>query len=199
LQASNPVSSDTLTRTQYISTFNGAQANFVGAPTIGLYPLTVTFTNTSLYADQFVWDYGDGITSTTTSITHTHDYLSAGSYTVSLKVTNAFNSNTLTRPNYIATSGPVIAWFDASPTSGTAPLLVNFNNKSVNAASYTWIFGDGTINIGSFSPYHYYWAGGSYTVTLSVSNAILSDSVTRPAYITVGNLKHYLFFPLIKR
>lgn len=53
--------------------------------------LTVTFTNTSTFADSYSWDFGDGGTSTEMSPTYT--YADEGLYTVTLTATNAAGSN----------------------------------------------------------------------------------------------------------
>lgn len=52
----------------------------------GQAPLSVTFTNESTNADRFRWDFGDGITTTTTDINEpvTHEYTKAGTHTVTL-------------------------------------------------------------------------------------------------------------------
>jgi PKD repeat protein len=50
------------------------------------YSLEVTFTNTSLYGDTFLWDFGDGITSTEENPTHV--FATEGPYTVTLWVYN---------------------------------------------------------------------------------------------------------------
>ncbi|MBL7828656.1 MAG: PKD domain-containing protein, partial [Saprospiraceae bacterium] len=48
--------------------------------------LTTTFTNGSANADSYLWDFGDGFTSTEVDPVHT--YASAGTYTVTLSATN---------------------------------------------------------------------------------------------------------------
>ncbi len=75
-------------------------ADFAASPTYGTTPLTVTFINTSLGSyTSSLWDFGDGITSTTTSPTHI--YALTGTYTVALTVSGASETNTLQRANYI--------------------------------------------------------------------------------------------------
>lgn len=81
-------------------------ANFTGAPTSGNTPLAVTFTNSSTGTAPltYAWTFGDGGTSTAASPSHT--YTTAGTYTVTLTVTNACGNNTLTRTNYITVNTP---------------------------------------------------------------------------------------------
>lgn len=75
-------------------------ADFAGAPTAGSAPLTVTFTDLSTNSPtSWLWDFGDAGTSTERNPTHT--YTLEGSYTVSLTATNAYGSNTKTKPGYI--------------------------------------------------------------------------------------------------
>jgi PKD repeat protein len=52
----------------------------------------VSFTNTSIKATSNLWDFGDGITSTATSPTHT--YLIPGQYTVELNINSGQSVNT---------------------------------------------------------------------------------------------------------
>lgn len=184
LRASNPTGADILTRTAYITVYPRARANFSGAPIAGLAPLGVAFTNTSLVATQFVWNYGDGLTGTTTSATHTHMYAAPGVYTVALTAIGPYNSETYTRAAYITVYDLPIASFVGAPRQGIAPLLVNFSNSSLNATSYVWNFGDGSQNT-SAQPSHLYAGTGFYTVTLTASNPFASDTLIRPAYIAV--------------
>jgi hypothetical protein len=75
-------------------------ASFNAAPTSGLAPLEVTFTNTStgtLTAN--LWNFGDGITSTLTSPVHIYDTI--GTYTVTLTADSFGNTDTITKVNFI--------------------------------------------------------------------------------------------------
>jgi hypothetical protein len=86
--------------------------------------------------------------------------------------------------------GAPIASFSASPTSGVVPLQVVFTDTSTGGpTSWQWDFGDATTSQEQ-NPTHTYTAPGTYTVTLTASNA-LGDS-TATAQITAqdvgGNL-----------
>lgn len=80
-------------------------AEFIGTPTSGTTPLAVTFTNQSTGAiDSYLWDFGDGTTSTATNPTKA--YLTAASFTVALTATGPGGSNTKTRSGYVVASAP---------------------------------------------------------------------------------------------
>jgi PKD repeat protein len=80
------------------------------------------------------------------------------------------------------------ARFTATPSSGEAPLTVQFADTSTGApTSWKWDFGDGGSSAAQ-SPAHTYTAAGVYTVTLTVTNGTgthaHSDTITvtaRPA------------------
>ncbi|MBK9320229.1 MAG: PKD domain-containing protein [Bacteroidetes bacterium] len=48
-------------------------------------------------------------------------------------------------------------------SSGCPPLLVNFNNQSINASSWLWQFGDGATSTVQH-PSHTYTNNGTYQV-----------------------------------
>jgi PKD repeat protein len=74
------------------------------------------------------------------------------------------------------------ASFDFSPITGEAPLNVSFTNKSTNATSYSWDFGDGTTST-SINPSHRYSYGGNFTITLVASNGKNSSTITKSIYV----------------
>ncbi len=69
------------------------------------------------------------------------------------------------------------AWFpDIDPTSGAAPLTVTFTDNSKGyPTAWLWDFGDGGTSTEK-NPVHTYTTGGSYTLTLTVTNAHGSDT-----------------------
>jgi uncharacterized protein (TIGR02145 family) len=77
------------------------------------------------------------------------------------------------------------AAFTANPTSGIAPLTVNFTDQSANnPTSWQWNFGDGNTSALQ-SPQHNYQNAGNYTVQLTVTNSHGSDTEIKTNYIAV--------------
>jgi len=82
---------------------------------------------------------------------------------------------------------PPVADFSGDPTVGYAPLTVNFTDLSTNnPTSWSWTFGDGGTSAAQ-NPSHVYTDPGTYTVSLTASNAFGSDGETKTAYITVND------------
>jgi len=163
-------------------------AAFTANITSGTAPLTVAFTDESTNTPTgWAWMFGDGSTSTEQS--PVHEYTAAGTYTVTLTATNAGGSNTATQTNYIAVTAAVVAPvanFTATPTSGAAPLTVQFTDASTNTpTSWAWTFGDGVTST-TQNPSHEYTAAGTYTVTLTATNSAGYDIEEKTGYITVS-------------
>ncbi len=186
LTVSGPLGSDTETKVGYITVY--PVADFTASPTSGYAPLEVHFTDQSIPAgqiDSWSWDFGDGGTSTEQNPVHT--YTSPGTYTVSLTVTASGWSDSLTRTAYIHVWQPY-ADFYAVPTSGVAPLEVQFiDNSAGPIENWSWDFnGDGVEDATGEGPHLYtYNTPGTYTVSLTVSGPGWSDTETKPDYITV--------------
>ena len=117
-------------------------ANFTAAPTGGLAPLTVTFTDHSLPGPSgpitgWAWDFGDSGTSSLQNPTHT--YTTPGNYTVTLIVTGTSPDGTSTRvrTNYIRILDPALIKLYAALAGGdhtTSDLyLVNPSNASMTS------------------------------------------------------------------
>ena len=82
---------------------------------------------------------------------------------------------------------PPIADFSGSPTSGDAPLTVNFSNDSTGVfTSWKWTFGDDNATSTEQSPSHVYNDSGSYTVSLTITGPGGSDTETKTDYILAG-------------
>lgn len=169
LTVSTAEQTDTETKSGYITVSTPKPVTaFTASPTTGDYPLTVAFRDMSAgdAIGSYSWDFGDG---TRSVIQHPiHTYSTAGTYTVSLTVTNPGGSDTEIKENHITVSTPApTANFSADPISGTAPLTVSFTDQSENAMSWLWDFGDGSTAT-ELNPDHTYTTPGTYTVVLKV-------------------------------
>jgi PKD repeat protein len=188
LTVSGPGGSHTETKADYITVTAppAPTAKFTAEPTSGQFPLNVQFTdNSEGDITAWSWDFGDGTGSTEQSPAHT--YTAAGNYTVSLTVTGPGGSDTKTKPDFITVLVPPApkAKFNAEPTTGQAPLTVQFNEKSEGEyASCLWDFGDGNTSTEE-NPSHTYQNAGLYTVSLTVTGPGGSDTKTKPNFITV--------------
>lgn len=158
---------------------NDIVANFSANITSGYMP-TVQFTDATVGATSWAWNFGDGNTSTEQNPSHT--YSSAGNYTVSLAVSDGYNTDTLAVDDYI-TATNIIADFNANITTGYQP-TVQFTDATVGAISWAWNFGDGSDASSVQNPSHTYTTAGIYDVTLIVSDGINTDTLTRTDYIT---------------
>ena len=175
--------SKTLTRSNYIHASNGVTAAFTNTAVTGCsLPVTIVFTNTSSGTGtlSYLWNFGDGGTSTLQNPSHT--YTIQGNFTVTLRVTSSTGCiTTLVRPNAV-----VINFINASfnsPASGCINDAINFTNTSTPApASVFWDFGDGT-NSTVLSPVKTYTATGTYLVKLISFLGSCSDTTTR--FITI--------------
>ncbi len=193
LTASNEDGSNRLTKSSYIivsSILNTPTTSFSASPTSGKVPLVVGFTDQSTGSPtSWKWNFGDG--SNSTEKNPVHKYNKSGLYSVTLTASNEKGSNALTKSGYIAVSGVLntpTTSFSASPTSGKAPLTVDFTDQSTGLpTSWKWNFGDGS-NSTEQNPVHTYNESGLYAVKLTASNANGSDALTKTSYIAVSGV-----------
>ena len=146
--------------------------------------LVCEFTDTSTDSDGSIvshaWDFGDSTTSTAASPTHVFD--EAGTYAVSLTVTDDFGDSATNSQQVTVTDGTAV---NQPPTAAFTPsctdLACNFSNASSDpdgdVLTYSWDFGDGATSTNA-NPSHSYAAAGTYTVTLTASDGADSDSTS---------------------
>jgi PKD repeat protein len=168
-------------------------AAFTSNKQSGTAPLTVRFTDQSAGSTPmtYAWDFtNDGINESTTQ-SPSFTYSATGTYAVRLTVKNAAGSDAEIKTGYITVSpAPVAptAAFTADNQAGTAPLTVVFTDQSTGTApfTYAWDFtNDGTRDSTSQNPSFTYQNTGTYTVKLTVTNAVGSDVETKNGFITV--------------
>jgi PKD repeat protein len=141
----------------------------------------------------YAWDFGDG--STGIGATPTHVYAAAGSYSVSLIVTDdegdqsdPASTTAVIDPDEAPTA------VSGGPYAGTVNEAVNFDGSGSfdpdgTVVGYAWDFGDGTTGTGA-NPTHAYAATGDFIVTLTVTDDFgnLSAPATTTATIGIGDL-----------
>jgi PKD repeat protein len=143
---------------------------------------TFTFT-ADLDGDEpftYLWDFGDGATSTDTMPVHAYDV--EGSYTVTLEVWNCngggYDSHELVVECEVCDppTNLDMSWTPLQPGEGVD---VTFSGSASGdePLTYAWDFGDGAVGAG-ITVTHAYAAAGEYVVALEVSNACGSAEIT---------------------
>jgi parallel beta-helix repeat protein len=128
------------------------------------------------------WGKPDGTGFSNTATDVNRDGISDSAYK---SITGSIYSDDLPLVVYKPGSIEPVAAFSASPTSGTAPLNVRFNDTSTGTPTkWKWNFGDGTSSTLQ-NPTHKYSKAGNYAVVLIVTNSAGSNTLTKPDYIKV--------------
>jgi PKD repeat protein len=158
-------------------------ADFSATPTTGNAPLIVSFdasasSDAAGTIEAFEWLFGDDVSSTGQTTRHT--YTNAGTYIVTLSVTEsdgtkagASQTITVTGGGSTVNQAPSAA-FSATPTRGNAPMAVVFDaavsaDADGTVSDYAWVFGDGATGAGRTAT-HAYNAEGIFTATLTVTD-----------------------------
>lgn len=149
-------------------------ANFTASSRTGCAPMVVSFTSTSTGSPtSYSWNFGNGNTSNLAN--PVAPYTVAGTYTVTLTVSNASGSNTRTQTGYITVYQVPAVSLSATPVVVCPGAPVSFASSvvwnSAGTGSYTWDFGDGGTS-SLASPVHTYTRGGVFTVKLTGTNSV---------------------------
>ncbi len=108
-----------------------------------------------------------------------------GQYSLTAIARDAAGNTTSSVPVLVTISEVAKADFTSDLTSGNAPLTVTFTDLSSGTpTSWSWDFGDGSSSTAQH-PSHTYTDPGTYTVTLTASNAEVSNVKTKVDHITV--------------
>jgi PKD repeat protein len=155
-------------------------AQFTG-PTTGTVGTAVTFNGTgSTDADgtiaSYAWTFGDNTTSTVASPSKT--YAAAGTYTVTLTVTDNAGATASRTGTITVTAGttppPVgnapVARANGPYTAQAGASLTLSSAGTTNATSYSWALGNGQTATGA-APTVTYATAGTYTIVLTVTGA----------------------------
>jgi gliding motility-associated-like protein len=154
-------------------------ANFtsINVPSCPNVPIPFASTSSGI-ALTYLWNFGDAANNpsyTSTAQNPTHVYLVAGSYTITLTVTDTSGCTDTKVDSFAVNILTPVANFTINQSTTTCPPLNSqFTNTSINALSYQWYF-DVVGNPNSFStiqnPAATYTLPGTYYVKLKVLGA----------------------------
>ncbi|HSC40070.1 MAG TPA: PKD domain-containing protein, partial [Chitinophagaceae bacterium] len=145
---------------------------------------THRFTDQSIGALSWSWDFGDGNTSAVRNPSHT--YAAAGSYTVMLTVRNDTCEHTVAQTVRIIDEK---AGFAANDSVVCKNSVVTFTGKAFNTQNivlYNWDFGDGVNVYSGNTVSHKYTQSGKYNTRLTITDLNgCNDVLIKPQYIEV--------------
>ena len=143
-------------------------------------PFNISFTDLSIDANTYFWDFGDGNTSTDVSPSHRYD--TSGFVIAALTVTNGGCSN---QQLGVVILGDPIAAFTADSLESCVPMDPNLVNGTIDGIIFNWEFGDGGTASGQ-EPSYVFQEPGIYDVKLIATAANgCQDSLIRNDYIEV--------------
>jgi PKD repeat protein len=135
---------------------------------------------------SYAWNFGDGTTGSGATTSKT--YTAAGTYTVTLTVTDDRGA-TASTTRQVTVTAPANQAPTASFTTAVQGLTVSVDGSGSTdpdgtVASYAWNFGDGTTATGRTAS-RTYTAAGTYTVRLTVTdNGGATGTTTREVTVT---------------
>jgi PKD repeat protein len=182
LTATNGVGANVQSMPNLIQVKDGPTASFEALANENL----VNFTNISQNATSYLWDFGDGNTSSAENPDHL--YAADGFYTVALTAINDCGSVTYTAQIQIVT--PLIAGFTAPITEGCLPLEVQFQNQSTaNATGFLWSLPGANTEVSEEQhPVVSYNSPGVFPVTLTAYNENDTVTITQPDFVVVADV-----------
>jgi len=181
---------DTLTRQLFIATNVKA---VISTPATGCAPYNAHFDNNSLGGQTYLWDFGDGTTSTD-RVPPDHYYPNPGTFTIKLIVwdpatCNKVDSMTVTIILQSKPSGD-FTWAPNPPTPNT-PVVLTPINSSPDVVKWEWLFGDGasTIKTTPDTAAHQYQRTDTFQACLVVFNlAGCTDTICHPVAALINPL-----------
>ena len=177
---------DTVRKTDYINILP-ADIQIKNIPASGCAPLLfspVYSVKSISPVVSYVWNFGDG--SSSTAAVPTHIYSSPGIYTLTVTYTTSDGcTGTITYTDAVKAGQKPVAAFSASPNNTCASTPVLFTNNSTgNITSWLWNFGDGLTDTAR-NPVHLYQDTGYFNIQLIVSNNGCTDTLLKPNLVYI--------------
>lgn len=182
-----------LIREEYITVYPSARVNFSASSNVACTPATIQFTDLTTVnggtVTSWLWDFGDGTTSTQKNPRHV--FTNIGYYNVSLRVKTANGCEVEVAKNrFIRVIGGVTPNFDFSRSgSCSAPVDVNFINQTTGPGdlTYRWTLGNGNTSTDK-NPSTTYTTLGTFNVKLVATSSYgCRDSISRPITFSSNN------------
>jgi gliding motility-associated-like protein len=179
----------TVTQTAFIQVFDPPSADFTGNPTQICLGNTIQFTDNTAPGSgaisNWTWSFGDGTISSFQN--PSHNYQSAGIYSVSLQVNDVNGCSDLAfKSTYIRVDGPDASFSFGQVVACNPPLTVQFTSTGTTTGTHQWLFG-AAGNSTAVNPTITFQSTGSYTVTHIVTDANgCVDTLTFPNLVNIG-------------
>ena len=161
-------------------------------PATGCAPYFAVFNNTSIAGQTYLWDFGDGSTSTDMTPAP-HLYPNPGPYTITLTVTDPNTCNkvdTYTMGITLQAKPQAAFTFAPAPPVANTPTVFT-SGSSADAVKFQWLFGDGesTIKFTADTVVHQYNRTDTFQACLVVTNASgCTDTVCHPVAALINPL-----------
>ena len=188
----------------------GPTASFTATPLVGASPLIVTFNaSASAYGGHAItyysWNFGDGVTGTGITTSHTYSPSTTTTYHVVLRIIASDNTEgTATKDITVTTSTPTpgtnnpTASFTTAPNKVVAPkrIICDGGNSAAVAGrtltEWIWRFGDGTSpsSLNTDAPIQHRYTTDRASETLTVTLIVIDDEYgtdTEQRTVTVEN------------
>ena len=136
----------------------------------------------------YAWDFGDGASGTQASPSHRYD--AAGTYTVSLVVTDSrgVESEAVSKSVTVTHADPTASFLMSTDGLGVATDASASEAADGATLSYEWSWGDGSATDSGVNAAHTYADPGTYSVRLTVTDSLGStDTATKPANVASAN------------
>lgn len=191
LIAKNDCGADTLSQTINISLRQAPQAFFTFDALGDCAPLQIQFTNESLGDfTEILWRFPGGEPEESAENNPLVTYTESGLYTFTLIISGALGQDSIVLGQQFELRNPPIADFSFSSNERT----VRFQNNTLGADSYRWLFGDGSED-SSENPVHVYPEFGDYEATLIAENECGKDTSVLNLMLGVAPVALFSFEP----
>ncbi|TMI22432.1 PKD domain-containing protein, partial [Candidatus Bathyarchaeota archaeon] len=165
-------------------------ASFTFTPSLPQVNSLITFTGSGaggVAPYTYSWVFGDGQTASGATVTHA--YSTAGSFNVTLTLTDAVNTQVISSQGFTIAPVPMTANFTLSTSPTEVNVPVSFSATVTGGTppyvSFIWNFGDGSALGSGNTPMHGYTAAGTFSVTVTVTDSAGKTGISSAQSVVV--------------